>query len=65
MAKRLKKDKAMARRAADYIVRMENVKDAAGAAGEGWQVIGPRFQQLLEREQPLREIYDELKKNAK
>jgi hypothetical protein len=58
-ARAMKKDKTMARRAADFIVRLERL------GGDGWDIAGQRLQELLEREPPLREAYDELKKSAK
>jgi len=58
-ARALKKDKAMLRRAADFIVRLEKL------GGEGWDMAGPRFRELLDREPPLRDMFDELKKAAK
>ena len=55
-----KSAKTWLRRAADSIVRLEKAKD-----NEGWQLIGPRFQELLENEPPLRAQYEQLKKTAK
>ena len=48
------------RRAADYIVRLETAKDS-----DGWQHVGPRFQELLQNEEPLRLQYEQLKKKTK
>jgi hypothetical protein len=61
------KEKAALRRAADYMLRMENIKNAANPAesGEGWQILGPRFRELMEAEPSLRVQYEDLKKKAK
>ena len=66
-AKTRKLDKAFLRRAADYICKLELAKNPAnpGEPGEGWQLIGPRFESLMEGELPLRDMVEELKKNQK
>jgi hypothetical protein len=51
------KKREYVRRAAGYIVSLESHKNQSG-----WDLVGPRFRQLLEAEAPLREQYDALKK---
>jgi hypothetical protein len=45
------------RRAAGYVVALESHTNQSG-----WQLIGPRFRELLEAELPLRQQYEALKK---
>jgi hypothetical protein len=45
------------RKAADYIVRLENAKNQ-----DGWQLIGSRLRELLQAEPQLRAQYEQLKK---
>jgi hypothetical protein len=59
-AKTRKLDKAFLRRAADYIVKLEMATNP-----EGWELLRPRFVELMESELPLRDMVDELKKNQK
>jgi len=66
-AKAKKLDKAYLRRAADSIVKLESAKNPGnpGEPGEGWQLIGPRLEELMESELPLRDMVGELKKKQK
>jgi hypothetical protein len=64
-AKATGKEKSYLRKAADYILRLERIKDANGQPGEGWQAVGPQLVELMNAEPPLRDMYEELKKNAK
>jgi hypothetical protein len=59
-AKTRKLDKAYLRRAADYIVKLENANNS-----EGWELLRPRFEALMESELPLRDMVEELKKKLK
>jgi hypothetical protein len=43
--------------AAKQILRLET-----SASREGWNIVGPKFQELLQREKPLRDKYQSLKK---
>jgi hypothetical protein len=61
------KGKLYLRRAADYIIRLEETKDPTNPSqpGEGWQIVGQRFRELIQAEPALRQIYDELKAKMK
>jgi hypothetical protein len=59
-AKSKKLDKAYLRRAADYIFKLEIAQNQ-----EGWELLRPRFQELMESELPLRDMVEQLKKNQK
>ena len=55
--KKAGKEDQMLTFAANQIVRLE-----ASQSREGWNIIGPRFQELLAKEKPLRDKYQSLKK---
>ena len=59
-AKSRKLDRAYLRRAADYIFKLEIASNS-----EGWELLRPRFVELMESELPLRDMVEELKKNQK
>lgn len=65
--KGMPKGKGWLARSADFILRLESAKNPSmpDQASEGWQLLGPRFIELMTAEEYLRKQFEELKSKQK